>query len=493
MISIQLTYQHKNYWKKQGHISILGNIIIEDKFLAIEKQFEYFQLIQNESTFLDAIKKIDGHFSILMETSEYIFIAVDAIRTFPIFIKQKKNDIYICDHIVPNNDTLNIQASADFEKIYCTQENDTLLNDWLQLRAGEYVVINKEQHSVQFKSYFKHSEKTSAINIKEAERKMIANAIAYANNRTILIPLSGGYDSRYLLALLIENAYTKIECFTYGKQDTFEVNIAKKVCEQLNIKWHFIEYTDELLQSFFSASWAEYSMMNHHFTSLPHEQDFFALHYLKNKNALQKDTVVMNGFCQDLLAGSYLEPINNFKLSDYVYEKYNVQIDSKKYDNTWLGFQDWFAKNRLSKFIINSVRVYEYFDLDFYLPFWSKEWVRFWNNKSYKERYRQEFYHQYLFDGLFKKYNIGIKKTATEQRGRWYYFKKIGKNILPDSFVKYIQLQNSKNQNKDVNNTLYLYNKIYEQVKDKPIEKDFRINNIHARYFLQTLKNKYNL
>ena len=46
---------------------------------------------------------------------------------------------------------------------------------------------------------------------------------------------------------------------------------------------------------------------------------------------------------------------------------------------------------------------------------------------------------------------------------------------------------------KDENKTLSLYEEIYKRLKEKPADKDFRINNIHALYLMQNLKEKSQL
>jgi hypothetical protein len=69
----------------------------------------------------------------------------------------------------------------------------------------------------------------------------------------------------------------------------------------------------------------------------------------------------------------------------------------------------------------------------------------------------------------------------------------MGKTILPERLTKLFQLQNNKDVSKDVNNTLFLYEEIYKRLKEKPADKDFRINNIHALYLMQNLKEKSQL
>lgn len=497
MIDVQLTYNQYHKWKTQNNISVIGSAFLHNELLREESLISYFSDCKNEIKFFEKTKNIDGHFAICIELEDYILLTVDAVRTFPIFYQQKEKNIIITDNIsqVIQKYNWNDKEIENFKKVYFSLDNNTLLKDWKQLQAGEFLVVHKNINTVEVKKYFNHfgdSCKENEIDLikklKLNEQQLINKIISYANNRTILIPLSGGYDSRYLLSLLIQNNYDKLECFTYGKKDSYEVLVAKNVTEKLNIKWHFIEYTDSLLDTFFTESWNNYSNTNHHFTSLPHEQDFFALLYLKQHHLLPKDAVVMNGFCQDIHAGSFIEPINNFDLQKFIYHKHQIKPTISAYQNNWNGYQEWLIKNRLSKFIINSVGVYEYFGLDFYLPFWSKDWIIFWYTLDIELRINQKFYNKYLFDGIFKNFKIDYKKPSHDTTNSFYSLKKVVKSLLPKKLTKLIQTKNNLNKQNDSNNTLYLYNCMYQKLKSKPTEKDFKINNIHALYFLEKLE-----
>lgn len=496
MIEKKLTYNRIYKWKSTDAVSVIGYSFLSGTLLQENELIAYFKETKNEKRFLEKIKKLSGHFAVIIELEDEILASVDFIRTFPILLQKNETTLTITDQPV-NDIVYNKNATDDFEKAYCTPENETLLQNCRQLQAGEYAVIHKSTLATEIKLYHKHSSnaKTPANTaiLKDLENELIQNIKNVSAEKTIVLPLSGGHDSRYLLALLKQNNITNVECYTYGKKQSYEVLIAKNVAEKLNYKWHFIEYTNELLETFFTATWNEYSDKNHHYTSLPHEQDFFALHFLKSNNLLPENAIIMNGFCQDILAGSFMEPIKRVDVKNFIFEKHKIPLRTNQYENSWNGYQEWLVKNRLSKFIINSVHVYTYFGLEFYLPFWHTNWMKFWYDLEIKSRLHQAFYKQYLFEGVFKTYNIDYKKPNHDSTNYLYNVKKIAKAILPKKITETIQQLNAENEQTDANNSLFLYQQIFERLKTKPINKDLKINNIHALYFLENLKEKHQL
>ena len=110
--------------------------------------------------------------------------------------------------------------------------------------AGSYVVINTEDGSFSSYDYFSHIYKkvgrTKEEIFKLSQERLEAGFQrmlgSLKKNQPLLIPLSGGYDSRLIACLCKKSGLENVTCFTYGREDSFEVAISKKVASALGYK-----------------------------------------------------------------------------------------------------------------------------------------------------------------------------------------------------------------------------------------------------------------
>lgn len=180
MIEINLKYNLYHQWLQQDAVFIIGKAFKDGQLLTKTDLAALFHTVKNEAAFLQALAEIDGHFAIVLETDTTYFVAVDRIRTFPIFLKNNNQNIQITDSIVFNGDTRNEAAIEYFKHTYCTLENTTLLKEWQQLQAGQYAVITKNNKKYYIKNYYKHtaiiqntSTEKRVEQLKESEKALV--------------------------------------------------------------------------------------------------------------------------------------------------------------------------------------------------------------------------------------------------------------------------------------------------------------------------------
>jgi asparagine synthase (glutamine-hydrolysing) len=224
-----------------------------------------------------------------------------------------------------------------------------------------------------------------------------------------VVPLSGGNDSRVVLSMLKRLGYDNVVTFTYGRRANWESQVSQAVAEQLGFPWHFVPYT--------RRKWYEWweSTERHAFckladglSSLPHPQDFPATWELQRSGLLPDDAVFIPGHGGDSLTGGRIpsswmqrEHVTGSELAQAIFRKnfrlwpssgcaYRPEMlerirraadvqDRTDVRTAVSRFDRWDWRERQSKYINNSVRVYEFWGYDWRLPLWDDALIDFWS------------------------------------------------------------------------------------------------------------------
>jgi len=207
--------------------SIIGTLWEEESFkkdLASEYGADYFK---------ERIKDYSGFFSLVYQKGEDLFAAVDIIRSHPLFYGVVENNFYISDEAdwvrkQVNDMEMDPIARDEFQLTGYVTGRDTLFPNVKQLQAGESLLIKDGVLSLDRYYLFTHTEpkeyneENLSKEFLRVSRESIQRLVNYAKGRQIVIPLSGGYDSRFIASLLKESGYENILCFTYGRQGNKE-------------------------------------------------------------------------------------------------------------------------------------------------------------------------------------------------------------------------------------------------------------------------------
>ena len=443
---------------------------------------------------VDVLRSLNGNFAAIINDNQRIILVVDKVRSIPILYTLKNQRITVSDSGILNNGMLkhfsaNKLVQKEMASLGYISGYQTIVSDIFHVPAGHFVQIDKNR-SVRMEKYHSYSQPKMMINadefiyeshriIRKSFDRIIGSLGDYSK---IVIPLSGGYDSRLIACLCKEAGIKDVLCFTYGRKDSFEVRISKQVADQLGYEWHFVEYTEEVwkhcLESDEFKAFFEYAG---NFTSCPHVQDFPALMYLKEYHLIDDGSVIIPGHSGDLLGGSKI-PVEimerhrnlfykgtiKYRKEDLVNLIYNHFYDLNKLDNASISeikkkisdvlciedrwykedeFLDiyeceWFNRARTGNFIVNSLRAYDYYNIRWRLPLWDEEFVNKWYSIPWKMKYYKKLYSRFLFDEYFKKYKVDIYK---KEHTCFDSFKDVVKWILPEIIKIQIRRKNKDN------------------------------------------------
>lgn len=452
-MKVELSFHNRYYpWTEISTDDVTcwlkGTFFYENKLLPSVDVVRLFSSVLEDSHIdHDSLKTLllalNGNFALALETSRYIFCTVDRVRSIPLFYAVNGGEALFSDDANHLRDRLdppfNEENGAEFLVTGYVTGPDTLFDGISQLQAGEYLVYDKRDGSVA--AYFYHrfwhgnffsdSEEDLLDRLDEVFVRVFQRLIESAKGRQIVVPLSGGLDSRIIVAMLKRLGVEDVICFTYGKKGNREAEISRQVAEALGYRWYFVEYTNE---KWYACAQTDdmkaYYFYAGNLVSIPHIQDFLAVKELKEKGIISENTVFIPGHTGDMISGGHI-PLDYDKPQAYAFEKFLRSNLEKHYvlwrwNETELGslFKSKIQKcvgdisihdnescanaielfdfnERQTKFIINSVRAYEFFEFQWRIPLWDAELIDFFLQVPLALRLKQDLYREYVIKKLF--------------------------------------------------------------------------------------------
>lgn len=217
------------------------------------------------------------------------------------------------------------------------------------LRFGYYpnnisTVIN--QINFEFKHFYDIEELINLF------KEVISSS---CENKKIRIPLSGGFDSRFLLAICLDLfPKDKIELYTFGSKDTFDFQIPTTISKKL-----------KLTHSFSEQSTYNYNLEEHKNEALKYNKLTHFFH--TGRGDYKFEGITLSGLAGDILFGSALTKNDltmSVEVSNYLKSK-NIspfQLKSSEYTH-------YFNKiNRIGSFTNKESLIFSHRVPNYYAP-----------------------------------------------------------------------------------------------------------------------------
>lgn len=209
---------------------------------------QYFRKLSNENI-ISSMVFVEGQYLILLKKEKNIYIFCDRYCVRPIYYIKENDKIEIFDRIIGNIDQLSIKQSTalTFLLLRFIPGRQTLFSGISQIMPGECLIIKKydNKFKINVSCVYPHKE----IDLYNPPKKfhclfrsgLEKRINQLSKNEKLLLPLSGGLDSRYLLFTALEIIdSTRIISMTYGTPGTYDYEIGKKIAKTVGIK--HIEY-----------------------------------------------------------------------------------------------------------------------------------------------------------------------------------------------------------------------------------------------------------
>lgn len=466
---------------KQISINLTPNRWI--KTILAENKYFYLYKFMAESYFfseLENIKEMKLPY-IYIESNdeqqiEYIEISTGLVRVVPVFYKVEQGTLFISDDIntlINEKSLVNYNSLKEFLVFSYVLEDRTLLDEIKQVQAGEVLKgkINSNLHKEDYFIYdegeeFKLGKEELIDCFEDVLYKTFELYTQKLKNKIIIVPLSGGYDSRLIVTMLKEFGFKDVLCVSYGVEGNFETRKASTVAEKMKYDLNIVVYRPEesisLYKNKYYFNYIEYAAQK---SSLAVSQEFITMEYLKQKYNFSKDEVVfMPGHTGDFVSGSHI-PYRLLKNASFdalklsIFERHSLREGGKQniLDNYPFKFKeqyknieyfDW--RERQSKFIVNANRNYDFNGYSWVLPYWFNDYVLFWCKVPLVYKYQKNLYDEYLEENIFKKYDLDFDKQERiniRKKNNNYSYIKLKEIVHKSYMVKKIYKKFKKNYN----------------------------------------------
>lgn len=399
------------------------------------------------------ILELRGHFSFVVVGANFVLATVDKIRSFPIFYSVRNGTILFSNSAVKLQERCGLyekdeESFLEFKMAGYVTGRNTLFKNLFQLQAGEFLLFNKKTSRLAAVRYYRYCvdeivDKTTEElleNLHEVTIETFTKMVETLDGKPVWIPLSGGLDSRLVLAMLHELKYENVFAFSYGVPGLWEIEQAKKVAEHLKIRWRHIPFNPKKIKKLFhTAERRNYFNFASGLSSVPFLPDFYALWILRDHKILPDSAVIINGQSGDYLTGGHIPKITKEIKEDEINTRVLSELIINKHFSLWVNliteenisvlsgkilsllqltpasrlsdvqfarhFELYEWQERQSKYVVNGQRIYDWFGYDWRLPLWSDELICFWSKVPWGKKCDQKLYKEYLrhhdFAGVF--------------------------------------------------------------------------------------------
>ena len=378
---------------------------------------------RDKEEIVDIVAKIRSFYAFVVIIENLLVLCSDHLKTIPLYYSFTDSELLVGDNwdLMSkkfNNSNLSSEALLEMQVLGYILEDKTYIKNINQVRAGEVIaldIVDGTRESLDHFTFSYCKPESNTVFLERNFEKLIQDAVnslvTYAEGRQLVIPLSGGYDSRLILSVLHRTGYKNILCFTYGVNGNKESVYSKFIAEAFDTDWEMVSYDNDTWKDWDSVSFKKAQLYIGQGYSIPHMQDYVAVQTLLAAGRIDEDAIVVPGHSGDFVAGSHL-PKECFEKSTFSREELVSSIIRKHFrlvvfeslgsnEKAYLSlqvrkaiksedvfsswsfaseFDNWDWRERQAKFIGNSIRVYEELGLDWYLPLWDRYFVDFWKS-----------------------------------------------------------------------------------------------------------------
>lgn len=430
-------------WSRSGCTHVRGYAHLDGHHLSARSLAAIIDACTSDETWLATIRRLNGCFAVVTEQGDGVLAAVDRIRSIPLFWGGGTGSTVVSDdaHRVPvraEAPALDPDCEIEFSLTGYVTGAQTLRPGVRQLEAGTWMRWSNRGHpapqALRYYAFTHGDFDTAAVpqlidRLAGVHEAVFLRLLDSAQGRPIVVPLSGGYDSRLIGVSLRDLGARDVLCYSYGVPGNWESKISKELADYLGFRWEFVPYDARRWRAWAETKeFREYFHLAGNLTSVPHVQDWPAIFELTRAGTLARDSLIVPGHTGDFLVGGHIPKWyasrsmvtrraildslqkTHYSLWDWpavsrLRETFDRRIESVvgpiadgSPEYAAGVFERWELQERQAKFICNSVRVYEQFGYEWRLPLYDAELMDFWSRVPVDLRLGRSLYFAFTRD-----------------------------------------------------------------------------------------------
>ena len=460
---MELTLTSPN-WHGNGQTFVRGYCYDKSNtLLQGDSLLAFFDKVSSETTFQSKLAEANGLFSVVIDKPALQAAAVDATRTYPIYFT-------LSDQLSDNPHTFPAKGIADRRKVDfynatgATPEGCTLIDGIFQVSPSHYAFWHPQKGWDQkpYRTYFcKKSEERpcDGQQLREVLDAVAERLVRSCGGRQVVIPLSGGYDSRLIAVMLKSHGYDNLLAYTVGKKDSAECRMAEQVANRLGIKHCTIYISSAASLELCYADRAEferYYQFMGNYGNFTWMFEFAAINKLRAMGCLSSDAVFVPGHSGDSIAGSHITKAevtardtaasltrkimyisNEYgyrrSVSEYIFGYFQTLLVEGV--TPYSAYQSFILQNRQAHNIINSARVYEFFGYDVRMPLWDTQLVEIFRRLPLDQLQDCSLYNATLMK-IFEENDVAFAKEKKTFTPKLQILKGFVKRFVPMEYIK---------------------------------------------------------
>ncbi|WP_255169094.1 asparagine synthase-related protein [Natrononativus amylolyticus] len=396
---------------------------------------------------------LEGFYGAVLEAGETTYLVADGTRSIPLYYDAAGTAIsdrgrLVRDAVGARRDRI---TESEFVLTRYVTGPETIWRGVLATQPGEVVALEAGSKPVRetYREYWPTGsrDESGGPSLEGAFETALDRLETVAGDRPVVVPLSGGYDSRLLAAALAARG-REVIAYTFGRSGHPDVEVSREVAARLGIRWEFCEYDRTLWRDLYHGPAGErYRERAFGGDALPFLAEWPALRRLLEADRLPEDALYCPGHTvatpserlprfageaastgssgdagcgpavdADVAAedgGEVVEPSLE-GLLEYVLESHYVLWRRDTSDRAFdlavrdrirrgliggrepsdvdgpaaaaAAYERWEWRGRMATFTAGDLRVYEDCGVDWWLPLWDPAYVRAWAGVGLEDR-----------------------------------------------------------------------------------------------------------